>query len=115
MRSVDQALRLVAVGGGHNRGRLRPLQSGRTLAGLEAIARRGADRGGRVGVGEPHALLGQPFQVGRSTEEESIDSEMVSRRIKQAQQKISRKMRHQADAESAAQWFERNCPDMARK
>lgn len=49
------------------------------------------------------------------TEEEAIESEMVSRRIKQAQQKIERKAFGSSDAESAAEWLEKNCPDIGNK
>ncbi|MDP6469278.1 MAG: preprotein translocase subunit SecA [Pirellulaceae bacterium] len=44
------------------------------------------------------------------TEDEAIESRMVSRRIKQAQQKIEGKASGSSKAESAAEWLEKNCP-----
>ncbi|MDP6558349.1 MAG: preprotein translocase subunit SecA [Pirellulaceae bacterium] len=44
------------------------------------------------------------------TEDEAIESKMVSRRIKQAQQKIEGKVLGSFDAESAAEWLKKNCP-----
>ncbi len=49
------------------------------------------------------------------SEEESIESEMVSRRIRQTQRKIERKVRGPVDAESATQWLEKNCPEMVKR
>ncbi|MBN2296778.1 MAG: hypothetical protein JXM70_30410 [Pirellulales bacterium] len=49
------------------------------------------------------------------TEDESIESQMVSRRIRQAQQKIERKAFGSLDAESAAQWLQKNCPELGNK
>lgn len=46
------------------------------------------------------------------TEDEAIESNMVSRRIKQAQQKIEGRAFGSLDAESAAQWLEKNCPEL---
>ena len=44
------------------------------------------------------------------TEDEAIESPMVSRRIRQAQQKIEGRAFGSLDAESAAEWLEKNCP-----
>jgi hypothetical protein len=49
------------------------------------------------------------------TEDEAIESQMVSRRIKQAQQKIEGRAFGSIDAESAAQWLEKNCPELGTK
>ena len=48
-------------------------------------------------------------------EDEAIESQMVSRRIKQAQQKIEGRAYGSSDAESAARWLEKNCPELAKK
>jgi len=45
-------------------------------------------------------------------ENESIQSEMVSRRIRQAQKKIEGRAVGSFDAGSAAQWLEKNCPEL---
>lgn len=45
-------------------------------------------------------------------EDEAIESEMVSRRIKKAQQKIEGRSLGTVDAGSAAEWLEKNCPEM---
>jgi hypothetical protein len=49
------------------------------------------------------------------SEDEAIESQMVSRRIRQAQQKIEGRSFGSFDAESAAQWLEKNCPELVRK
>lgn len=49
------------------------------------------------------------------TESEAIESNTVARRIRQAQQKIEGKAFGSFDAESAAQWLEKNCPELANK
>jgi len=57
-----------------------------------------------------HALLGQ---LGM-TEDEAIESRMVSRRVKLAQEKIEAQAKHRdVKADSAADWFAKNCPDTA--
>jgi hypothetical protein len=43
-------------------------------------------------------------------EGEAIQSQMVSRRIKQAQQKIESQAFGDTDAASAAEWLEKNMP-----
>jgi hypothetical protein len=48
-------------------------------------------------------------------EDEAIESQMVSRRIRQAQQKIEGKAFGTVDAESAAQWLEKNCRELGNK
>ena len=48
-------------------------------------------------------------------ENEPLQSEMVSRRIKQAQQKIEGKAFGTSDAKSAAEWLENNCPELWNK
>ena len=45
-------------------------------------------------------------------EDAAIESQMVSRRIRQAQQKIEGRTFGSLDAESAAKWLEKNCPDL---
>ena len=47
-------------------------------------------------------------------EDEAIDSQMVSRRIRQAQQKIEGRTYGHLDAESAAEWLEKNCPELGQ-
>ncbi|QEG43764.1 preprotein translocase subunit SecA [Roseimaritima ulvae] len=47
-------------------------------------------------------------------EDEAIESQMVSRRIRQAQQKIEGRSFGAVDAESAAEWLEKNCPDLSQ-
>jgi len=47
------------------------------------------------------------------TEDEAIESHMVSRRIKQAQQKIEGRAFGSLDAESAVHWLEKNCPELS--
>lgn len=49
------------------------------------------------------------------SENEAIESKMVSRRIRAAQQKIEGRSFSDARAESAATWFELNCPDLAKR
>ena len=49
------------------------------------------------------------------TEDEAIESQMVTRRIKQAQQKIEGRAFGSLDAESAAQWLAKNCPELSQK
>jgi hypothetical protein len=48
-------------------------------------------------------------------EDEAIESQMVSRRIKQAQQKIEGRAFGRLEAESAVEWLEKNCPDLVKK
>jgi hypothetical protein len=48
-------------------------------------------------------------------EDEAIESEMVVRRIKDAQRKIEGRALGNVDAESAAEWLERNCPGLGQK
>ena len=45
-------------------------------------------------------------------EDEAIESELVSRRVKHAQQKIEGKACGSLDADSASQWLENNCPEL---
>ena len=49
------------------------------------------------------------------SEDEAIESQMVSRRIRQAQQKIEGRAFGGSAAESAAQWLEKNCPELGNK
>jgi len=49
------------------------------------------------------------------SEDEAIEAQMVSRRIRQAQQKIEGRAFGTVDAESAAEWLEKNCPELAKK
>ena len=49
------------------------------------------------------------------TEDEAIESQMASRSIRQAQQKIEGRAFWSFDAESAAVWLEKNCPDLLSK
>jgi len=48
-------------------------------------------------------------------EHEAIESSAVSRRIRQAQQKIESKSFGNLSADSASVWFELNCPDLLNK
>ena len=48
-------------------------------------------------------------------EDEAIESQMVSRRIRQAQQKIEGNAFGSCEAESAAAWLEKNCPELVKK
>ena len=48
-------------------------------------------------------------------EDEAIESQMVARRIKQAQQKIEGRASGCSEAESAEGWLEKNCPELAKK
>ena len=48
-------------------------------------------------------------------EDESIESNMIQRRIRQAQRKIERMVASPVDAKSAGQWFELNCPELMRR
>ena len=48
-------------------------------------------------------------------EDESIESQMVSRHIRQAQQKIEGRSFGSFDAESATQWLQKNCPELGNK
>lgn len=48
-------------------------------------------------------------------EDEAIESDMVSRRIRQAQQKIEGRAFGSLDAESAAEWLAKNCPELVSK
>lgn len=48
-------------------------------------------------------------------ENEAIDSQIVSRRIKQAQQKIEGRAFGSSEAESAERWLKKNCPELAKK
>ena len=47
-------------------------------------------------------------------EDEAIESQMVSRRIRQAQQKIEKRTIGSLDAKSAAEWLEKNCPELSQ-
>ena len=49
------------------------------------------------------------------SEDEAIESQMVSRRIRQAQQKIEGRVFGTVDAESAAQWLDKNFPELENK
>ena len=49
------------------------------------------------------------------TEEESIESEMTTRRIRRAQKKIERRSLGPVDAESATQWLKKNCPELVNR
>lgn len=49
------------------------------------------------------------------TEDEAIESQMVSRRIRQAQQKIEGRAFGSLNVQSAAEWLEKNCPDLLTK
>jgi len=53
-------------------------------------------------------------QLGMS-EDDAIESQMVSRRIRQVQQKIEGRAFGSLDAESAAEWLEKNCPELIQK
>lgn len=46
-------------------------------------------------------------------EDEAIESTMVSRRIRKAQQKIEGRTFRTVDSESAADWLVKNCPDLS--
>lgn len=48
-------------------------------------------------------------------DDEAIESQMVSRRIRQAQQKIEGRAVGSLDAESAAEWLAKNCPELELK
>lgn len=48
-------------------------------------------------------------------EDEALESQMVSRRIRAAQQKIEGQASGSLDADSAAAWLERNCPELVAK
>jgi len=48
-------------------------------------------------------------------EDEAIESQMVSRRIRQAQQKLEGRAFGNLDAESATEWLEKNCPELVTK
>lgn len=47
--------------------------------------------------------------------DEAIESAMVSRRLKQSQRKIEGQAFGSVDAESAAQWLEKNCPELGNR
>jgi hypothetical protein len=49
------------------------------------------------------------------SEDQAIESNMVSRRIRQAQQKIEGRAFGSSDANTAAEWLEKNCPDLRSK
>ena len=49
------------------------------------------------------------------SEDEAIEAQMVSRRIRQAQRKIEGRAFGSLDAESAAEWLEKNCPELGNK
>jgi hypothetical protein len=49
------------------------------------------------------------------TEEESIESKMIIRRIRDAQRKIESKSFRNMDADSAAEWLKKNCPELRYK
>ena len=48
-------------------------------------------------------------------EDEAIESQKLSRRIRQAQQNIEGRALGSLDAESAAEWLEKNCPELGNK
>lgn len=48
-------------------------------------------------------------------EDEAIESPMVSRRIRQAQQKIEGRAYGNFDADSAAHWLQKNCPELTKR
>ena len=48
-------------------------------------------------------------------EDEAIQSKMVSRRLKRTQQMIEEKAIASSSAESAAEWLEKNCPELWKK
>ena len=48
------------------------------------------------------------------TEDEAIESKMVTRRIEQAQRKIETKAYDSLDADSATEWLEKNCPELVK-
>lgn len=47
-------------------------------------------------------------------EDEAIESQTVSRRIRKTQQKIEGRAYGNFDAESAAHWLKKNCPELAK-
>lgn len=49
------------------------------------------------------------------TEDEAIESKMVSRRIIDAQKKIAAQCQGEIDANSAEEWMERNCPQLVKR
>ena len=53
-------------------------------------------------------------QLGMS-EDEAIESEMVSRRIRSAQKKIEGRTFGSLNANSAEEWLEKNCPELMQK
>ena len=52
------------------------------------------------------------LRVALMAEDEAIESNMVSRRIKAAQQKIEKEAFGDSDANSAAEWLAANVPTM---
>lgn len=48
-------------------------------------------------------------------EDEAIVSQMISHRIRRAQQKIEGRAFGSLDADSAVEWLEKNCPELANK
>lgn len=48
-------------------------------------------------------------------EDEAIESQMVSRRIRKAQLKIEGRALGTVGAESAAEWLDKNCPELGQK
>jgi preprotein translocase subunit SecA len=48
-------------------------------------------------------------------DDEAIESQMVSRRIRSAQQKIESRNLAIMNTQSAAEWLEKNCPDLVPK
>lgn len=48
-------------------------------------------------------------------EDEAIESQMVARRIVDAQKKVAATSLSDIDTESAEEWMERNCPQLAKK
>ena len=48
------------------------------------------------------------------SEDEAIERNLVSRRIRRAQQKIEGRASGSRDAESAEQWLEKNCPELGK-
>ncbi len=45
-------------------------------------------------------------------EDQAIESQMVARRIRGAQQKIDARATGDSPAQSAQEWLEKNCPNM---
>ena len=48
------------------------------------------------------------------SEDEAIDSKLISHRIRRAQRKIQSKAYDSLDADSAMEWLEKNCPELVK-